>query len=125
MGSTGIKPRRIALAFPNALASSGNLIHGILDFARARGGWSFIRMPEQLNPTADWLGEWRGDGAFAVATTREHAAMLKSLRFPVVNVMGFVSWPMIPTATLDHHAIGRIQAEHLLERRFRRWPIMA
>lgn len=114
------KPRRIALAFPNALVASGNLMHGILDYARARGGWSFTRLPEQLNPTAAWLIEWRGDGAFAVVTTPKDAVMLRALSFPVVNVMGFISQQDLPTATLDHHAVGRLQAEHLIERRFRR-----
>lgn len=114
------RARRIALAFPNALVASGNLMHGILDYARTRGGWSFTRLPEQLSPSASWLKEWRGDGAFAVVTTSEDAAMLQALSFPVVNVMGFISQQAFPTATLDHHAIGRLQAEHLLERRFRR-----
>ena len=114
------KPRRIALAFPSMLVVAESMMHGILDFARARGGWSFTRLPEQLNPTAAWLKEWRGDGAFAVLTTPEDARLLNTLRFPVVNLMGYIAKRGIPTATLDHRAIGRLQAEHLIERRFRR-----
>jgi LacI family transcriptional regulator len=120
MAKQELKTRRIALAFPNALVASGNLMHGILDYARTRGGWSFTRIPELLSPTAGWLKEWRGDGAFAVVTTLDDAAMLQALSFPVVNVMGFVSQRGLPTATLDHCAIGRLQAEHLIGRRFRR-----
>lgn len=114
------KMRRIALAFPSVMMSADSLMHGILDYARKHGGWSFTRLPEQIDPTATWLKDWKGDGAFAVVTTHEDAAMLHALRFPVVNVMGYVPSIEIPTATLDHHAIGRLQAEHLLERRFQR-----
>ena len=112
--------RRIALAFPSVMAAADSLMHGILDYARKRGGWSFTRLPEQIDPTASWLKDWRGDGAFAVVTTPKDASMLHALHFPVVNLMGYITTLEIPTATLDHHAIGRLQAEHLLERRFQR-----
>jgi LacI family transcriptional regulator len=102
------------------LVVAESMMHGILDFARARSGWSFTRLPEQIDPTASWLKEWHGDGAFAVATTPEDARLLHTLRFPVVNLMGYVPMLAIPTATLNHRAIGRLQAEHLIERRFRR-----
>lgn len=114
------KTRKIALAFPSVMMSADSLMHGILDYARQHGGWSFTRLPEQIDPTAAWLKDWKGDGAFAVVTTHEDTVMLHALRFPVVNVMGYVPSIDIPTATLDHHSIGRLQAEHLLERRFQR-----
>lgn len=114
------KARRIALAFPSAMVTSESLMHGILDYARSRGGWAFTRVPEQLAPSAAWLREWRGDGAFVIVTTPAEARLLRGLRFPVVNLMGYVPRLTLPTATLDHYSIGRLQAAHLLERHFKR-----
>lgn len=102
------------------LVVAESMMHGILDYALKRGGWSFTRLPEQIDPTAAWLREWRGDGAFAVVTKSGNAHVLRDLHFPVVNLMGYIPKLDIPTATLDHRAIGRLQAGHLIERRFQR-----
>lgn len=115
-----VQTRRIALAFPHSLAFAERLIQGILDHARARGGWSFTRMPERLSTSIAWLRHWQGDGAFVMVATAADARIARSLRIPVVNLVGYVQDSRIPTVTLDHRAVGRLAAEHLLELRFRR-----
>jgi LacI family transcriptional regulator len=77
-------------------------------------------MPEQLSPSAAWLRNWRGDGAFAALVTPGEVRMARGLPFPVVNLVGYLFDETLPAVTLDHRAIGRLQAGHLLERRFRR-----
>ncbi len=113
--------QRIGLAFPLGLAFVERLLHGILGYARDRGGWVFTRMPEQLHLSIDWLAHWRGDGAFALITTPADAAFARSLRMPVVNFAGYLAEPGVPTVMVDHTAIGRLAAEHLAGRRFQRF----
>lgn len=113
--------KRIGLAFPLGLAFVERLLQGILGYARARGGWVFTRMPEQLHLSIDWLAHWRGDGAFALITTAADAKLARSLRMPVVNFAGYLAEPGVPTVMVDHAAIGRLAAEHLAGRRFRRF----
>ncbi len=112
--------RRIALAFPHTLVFAERLVQGILDYARERGGWSFTRVPERLDSSIAWLRHWHGDGAFVMVATAADARIARSLRIPVVNLVGYVRDRRIPTVTLDHRAVGRMAAVHLLERRFRR-----
>jgi len=112
---------RIALAFPMGLAFVERLMHGILDYAKERGGWSFTRLPELLSPSIDWLQHWPGDGAFVLITNPEDAAMAHRLSIPVVNLAGHLEASGLPTVTVDHHAIGILAAEHLLARRFQRF----
>lgn len=112
---------RVAFAFPMGLAFIERLQKGILDYARARGGWTFTRLPELLSPSVAWLRHWPGDGAFVLLTSAADARAARSLRLPTVNLAGHFANPGVPSVTVDHQAIGRVAAEHLLERRFIRF----
>ena len=112
---------RVALAFPMGLAFIERLQQGILDYARTGGGWTFTRLPEMLSPSIDWLRHWPGDGAFVLLTSAADARVARALPMPVVNLAGHFADPGVPSVTVDHHAIGRLAAEHLLERRFTRF----
>lgn len=115
------KKIRVAFAFPMGLAFIERLQKGILDYARARGGWTFTRLPEMLSPSIDWLRHWPGDGAFVLLTSAADARVARSLPMPVVNLAGHFADPGVPSVTVDHEAIGRLAAEHLVERRFTRF----
>lgn len=112
---------RVAFAFPMGLAFIERLQQGILDYARARGGWTFTRLPEMLSPSIDWLRHWPGDGAFVLLTSAADARVARALPMPVVNLAGHFADPGVPSVTVDHQAIGRLAAAHLLERRFTRF----
>ncbi|MGA2175115.1 MAG: DNA-binding transcriptional regulator [Verrucomicrobiota bacterium] len=113
--------RRIALAFPLGMAFTESLFRGIVDFARQQGGWAFTRLPERLDPSIGWLRHWPGDGAFVLITNRADARIARSLPMPVVNLACYLADASIPTVTVNHKTIGHIAAEHLLERRFKRF----
>jgi LacI family transcriptional regulator len=116
-----VKKRRVALAFPQGIAFVERILQGILDYARKQGGWVFTRMPERLSPSLDWLQHWPGNGAFALVTTVKDARLVKQLSIPVVNLAGYLETLSLPTVMVDHLAVGRLAAEHLLERRFQRY----
>jgi LacI family transcriptional regulator len=113
--------KRIALAFPVGLAFLERLIRGILDYSQQKAAWSFARLPEAISPSIHWLRHWQGDGAFVLITNPIDARIARSLPFPVVNLAGHLANPGVPSVTVDHWATGRLAAEHLLERRFRRF----
>lgn len=117
-----MKPKkRIALAFPIGLAFLERLVRGILDYAQKQGDWVFTRAPEALSPSIQWLRHWPGDGAFVLVTNPVDARIARRLPMPVVNLAGHLANPGVPSATVDYRATGRLAAEHLLERRFRRF----
>lgn len=125
-GPTNLAPimtskKRIALAFPTGLAFLERLVRGILQYAEQHGQWTFTRLPEALSPSLQWLRHWPGDGAFVLVTNPTDARIARTLKLPVVNLAGHLADPGVPTVTVDHRATGRLAAEHLLERRFRRF----
>jgi len=113
--------KRVALALPPHFAIMERAVEGILEYARAHGGWSLTRLPERLDPSIGWLKNWPGDGAIVGIATEADAQLVSTLNFPVVNLMSYLAEPGVSTVMVDHHAIGRLAAEHLLERRFQRF----
>lgn len=114
------KKLNVAFAFPGTLAISGNLLNGIFEYARKKRTWVIHRTPEQLSPSSTWLKHWNGDGALTMLTTEQELRQARKLPFPVVNVVGYVFSDKIPMVLHDNRAFGRLQAEHLLERHFKR-----
>ena len=113
--------KHIALALPLDVVFVERLLPGILEFARNQGGWVFTRIPERLAPSFEWLRNWEGDGAFVLIGNKTDVKVARSLPMPIVNVGGYVQDVRIPTVTLDQQMVGRLAAEHLLARRFRRF----
>lgn len=111
----------MALSFPVGNPVLERVVEGVLDFARARGGWLVSRAPERLDLSVEWLRHWDGDGALVVLTNRRQAALARRLPMPVVNLGGYLEHPGVATVAADDLAIGRMAAEHLLERRFIRF----
>lgn len=113
--------KRVAFGFPTVFAYLERVSRGIIDYARQHCDWTFTRVPEMLSPSVDWLRHWPGDGAFVLATNTRDARLARALRFPVVNLAGRMPDVGVPTVTVDYAATGRLAAEHLLERHFRRF----
>lgn len=103
------------------MALAERILQGIASHAQERGGWNFTRHPEIINSSSiTWLRSWRGDGAFIFAPTAREAALARSLRLPVVNLASHLAAPRLPTVSVDHYAVGRLAARHLLSKNFRR-----
>ena len=122
--STKAKRKRvkhIALALPLDVVFVERLLPGILEFARDQGGWVFTRIPERLSPSFEWLRNWEGDGAFVLLGNETDVKVARALPMPIVNVGGYVQDVRVPTVMLDQQMVGRLAAEHLLSRRFRRF----
>jgi len=115
------KTKRIALALPSGLSFIERILKGILDYSRTRGEWTFIRLPERLDPSLEWLRSCESDGAFIMVSTDEAAKVARSLPMPVVNLTAHLQVPDLPTVMVDHQETGRLAARHLIERSFSRF----
>lgn len=118
---TSRRIRRVALAVPLGLPFMERLLAGVLDYAKKQGNWAFVRAPEQLGPSFEWLKHWQGDGALVTVTSKRDAAIARALDMPVVNLTAYLENTGIPTVMVDHQEIGRLAATHLLEQRFHRF----
>lgn len=119
--SKAARERRVALAFPVGIPVLERVVEGVLEYARGRGGWLVSRAPERLDLSVDWLRHWDGDGAIVVLANRRQASAARRMPMAVVNLGGYLEEPAVPTVAADDLAIGRMAAEHLLERRFSRF----
>jgi len=109
----------VALIVETAVVYGRQILHGIARYMRAHGSWSvFLDERELLAPPPDWLIDWDGAGVICRPTTPELARRLLSRALPVVDLNDRYGNLGIPHIGSDMHAVGRMAAEHLLERGF-------
>ena len=112
--------RRVGLAFQQGLSFIERVRHGIVEYARSHGSWSFAIMPEMLTPSVEWLRHARLDGALALVVTPEDMKRVRALDFPVINLAGHLKPSVIPSVMVNHRSIGEMAAEFFACRGFRR-----
>ncbi len=113
------RAKEIALAFPRG-SHQEVLITGVLRYATEQGcNWSYVTAPESLALSVLELVGWRGDGIIAAINTPAEAACVKELQIPTVNISGTLSKTPVPRVSLDNGLVGKLAAEHLIERGFR------
>src|SRR3954468_14695248 len=119
--NSGKPARHVALAFPTHFAHLPAVVRGISDYARAHGNWVFTTSGESFNLPIRALKQWRGDGVIALLQNAADAAAARRLKVPVVTFVGLVPKPGVPRVMVDQAAIGRVAADHLISRGFRRF----
>jgi LacI family transcriptional regulator len=113
--------KRIAVALPSGITFVERVLKGVHQYSRERGGWSFLRVPEQTDPSLDWLRGCDSDGALVMASNEKAAKIARSLPMPVVNLSDYMEISDLPTVMVDQKETGRMAARHLLERNLSRF----
>jgi LacI family transcriptional regulator len=116
-----MKPRpNVALIVETAVVYGRQILHGIARYMRACDGWSvFLDERELLAPPPDWLLDWDGAGVICRPTTPALAGRLRARGLAVVDLNDRHGYLGLPRISSDMRAVGRMAAEHLLERGFR------
>jgi LacI family transcriptional regulator len=115
------KLKRIVLGFPSGITFVARVMKGVLEYAREQGGWSFVQIPERLDPSLGWLSGVESDGALIIITNEEAARTARALPMPVVNLTAYLEVPDLPTVMVDQEETARMAARHLIERKFSRY----
>jgi LacI family transcriptional regulator len=103
-----------------SLAYGRQLLRGIIRYRRTHRPWSvFFELRELGASPPPWLADWQGDGIICRPTTPALAEQLRKKRIPVVNLNDVHTGLGLPLIESDQEGIGRLAAEHLLERGFR------
>jgi LacI family transcriptional regulator len=109
---------RIGLVMSYGLDFYRDILRGIKAFAETRPHWVFTPIaPEPRAVRA--MRPLRHHGMIAHIFNRELADALIEARMPVVNVSGVLPDLPVPRVGVDHFAVGRLAAEHLLDRGLR------
>jgi LacI family transcriptional regulator len=115
------KRPHVALIVETSTAYGRRVLKGITHYVRSHQPWSiFLEQRALTTKPPAWLEGWKGDGIISRATDRRLAEALTRSKIPVVDLTdrhGDAGFPLIRS---DDEAIGRLAAEHLLGRGFRR-----
>ncbi|MBN2580914.1 MAG: substrate-binding domain-containing protein [Pirellulales bacterium] len=120
------KHKQVALAFPVGVPWLALCMRGIAEYAQEHGGWNFLSSlvtligAKEFSITVSGLRGWPGDGVIAFINDLAEARAAKRLGIPVVALSGMIGNVELPRVMVDHYAIGRLGAEHLLQCGFRR-----
>lgn len=118
--------RHVALAYPVAIPWVAMFVRGVTDYAERHGGWTFTSSPPALSFAAEEsltlrsLKGWPGDGVIAAVASAADARAARRLGKPIVNIAAGMQDVGLPRVMPDHQGMGRLAAEHLLERGLRR-----
>lgn len=97
------------------------VLRGIANYVELHGPWSLSVDPRASGAyDVRWLKNWRGDGVLAFVEAAPAARRLRASGIPIVELFGHRLDLRLPQVSNDEPAIGRLAAEHLLERQFRR-----
>ncbi|MGH9162489.1 MAG: XylR family transcriptional regulator, partial [Vicinamibacteraceae bacterium] len=101
------------------------VLRGIAHYVELHGPWSLSVDPHASGAyNVRWLKNWRGDGVLAFVEALPAAGRLRASGLPIVELFGHRLDLNLPQVSNDEAAIGRLAAEHLLERQFRRFAFV-
>lgn len=110
----------VALIIETSLAYGRGLLRGVAQFVRENGPWAvYLEQRSLYDPPPPWLKDWNGDGIISRASAEEIAQLVVDTELPTVDLNEEVMGLGLPLIYNDHHHIGRLAAEHLLDRGFR------
>jgi LacI family transcriptional regulator len=113
---------RVALIVEMSGIYGRQILQGIARYLRSHKPWSiFLEQRELRAPPPPWLLQRRWDGVICRSTDRALARKLLRRKIPTVDLNDLYGGLGLPRIWSDMRAIGRLGAEHLLERNFRRF----
>ncbi len=114
--------KHVALVVETSSNYGRGLLSGIVRFMRLHDEWSvFLEQRDLWKKPPSWLNDWHGDGIISRATTPKLLEAIARTGVPLVEVTDRRGDVELPQVRSDDEAIGRIGAEHLLERGFHRF----
>ena len=114
--------RHVALIVETSTGYGRRVLAGIVRFMRMHDEWSvFLEQRDLMKKPPSWLATWKGDGIISRATTPALVEAVTATGVPLVELTDRRQDPLLPQIRSDDAAIGRMGAEHLLERGFERF----
>lgn len=121
---THAQPQRRVAVFVDMLSEYGrDVLAGVSDYIRTHQPWIVFGDPERVVAPVTRLDRWRGDGIIAHLQDEKAAKLMAATGLPVVNVSSMRTGDAegrgeFASVLPDNAAVGRLAAEHFLDRGF-------
>src|SRR3954465_15914839 len=114
----GKRLRRVALIVESAVAPRRMMLAGVARYIQEHEPWSVYLKPFGVEKSLPlWLQHWKGDGI--IAAVKDPASdIIARTGIPVVDVVGVLRHEHVPLVHTNDRSVGRVGAEHLMERGF-------
>lgn len=113
------KAPRVALMIETSQSFGRELFRGITRYIRENGPWSvFFVQRGVCDRVPKWLKKWSGDGIISRINTPDIRQFAADTDIPMVDLNEQLRGMGVPLISNDHAAVGRMAAEHLLQRGF-------
>jgi len=110
---------RVALIIETSTSFGRRLLCGIASYIRETRPWAVYFSERAVHdPIPSWLRKWRGDGIISRVPSPAIRDLVAKMKVPVVDLNEQLAGMGVPMIATDHDAIGRLAAEHLLQRGF-------
>ncbi len=114
-----LKRARVALIIETSSVYGRQLLAGVTRYMHTHAPWSvFLEQRGLTEKTPSWLNDWQGEGILSRATTPALAQKLLRRSIATVDLTDIYGDQGLPRIWSDDEQIGRLAAEHLLERGF-------
>jgi LacI family transcriptional regulator len=116
----------VAIAYPVAVPWMALFVRGVAEYGDRHGGWNLATSPPTItgsnehSMSIESLKGWPGDGIIGAVDNEAEAGAAKRLKIPVVDLAATLEHTGLPRVIVDHYSMGRMAAEHLLDRGLRR-----
>lgn len=112
--------RRVVLLVETAREYGRGILRGIAKFSRINGPWVFYREPGDEQRPLPNLGDWGAEGIISRVANEAEKKKILDTGLPVICIGLASEIPGLPNIACDNLAVGRMGAEYLLGRGFKR-----
>lgn len=114
----------VALLIETTRSYGRAMLRGVHRYISEHGPWSVYLELRSLDSKAPpWLKHWRGDGILSRTYSQATADIIRDAGVPAVELRATRLKHSLPFIGVDNRALGRMVAEHLLERGFRQFGV--
>ena len=112
----------VALLIESSRSYARELLIGIAKYVRIHGSWSVeFQEGTPIESIPEWFASRRWNGVIAEVNNTVIAKAIRECGAPVVDINGDVPHLDFPVVRSDDTLIGRMAAEHLIDRGFRQF----
>src|SRR3954469_17422041 len=115
------KLRHVALIVESAVAPRRMMLAVVARYVQEHEPWAIYLKPYGVEKSLpNWLQNWHGDGIIA-AVWEGASDIALGHRVPIVDVVGAFRHEKVPLVHTNDRSVGRLGAEHLMERGLRQF----